>query len=77
MWLGDTLRELMLGHGLSLEEIHGGQGWLVPLPATFVLDEGGRVLARAVEPEFRRRMDIEDIKAALASARHAPRRTLS
>jgi peroxiredoxin len=66
MWLGERLKDLMLGFGISLEEIHGNRGWMVPVPATFVLDSHARVVARAVEPDFRLRMEIEDIKAALA-----------
>ena len=36
LWLGDRLKELMKGRGLHLEQIHGNDGWFVPLPATFV-----------------------------------------
>jgi peroxiredoxin len=68
MWLGDELRELMSGFGLSLADVHGSPGWMVPLPSTFVLGSDGRVLARKVEPEFRERMDVADIEAALAAA---------
>ena len=67
MWLGDELRELMSGFGLSLDVVHGSKGWIVPLPATFVVGREGRVLARKVEAEFRERMDIADIKAALVA----------
>jgi peroxiredoxin len=37
----------------------------VPIPATFVVGKDGRILARYVDPDFRNRMDIEDIIAAL------------
>jgi peroxiredoxin len=67
MWLGDELKGLMLGFGLSLEEVHGNACWIVPLPATFVLDGDGRVVARKVEAEFRQRLSVEEIKAALAA----------
>jgi peroxiredoxin len=68
MWLGDELRELMSSFGLSLDAVHGSPGWIVPLPATFVVGPDGRVIARKVEPEFRERMDIAEIEAALTAA---------
>ncbi|HKZ97912.1 MAG TPA: peroxiredoxin-like family protein [Hyphomicrobiaceae bacterium] len=65
MWLGERLRELMRGRGYHLETFHGNDGWFVPLPATFVVGSNGRVIARFVDPDFRKRMEIEDILAAL------------
>jgi peroxiredoxin len=67
MWLGDELKALMLQFGLSLEEVQGNASWIVPLPATFVLDADGRVVARKVEAEFRQRLSVEEIRAALAA----------
>jgi peroxiredoxin len=67
MWLGDELKALMLGFGLSLEEVQGNASWIVPIPATFVLDGDGRVVARKVEAEFRQRLSVEEIQAALAA----------
>jgi peroxiredoxin len=71
MWLGDELKHMMLAAGVSLEEAHGNADWFVPVPATFVLGTDGRVVARMVEPDFRRRMNIEDIRRALADAKSA------
>ncbi len=67
MWLGDQLRELMRGRGHHLETFHGNDGWFVPLPATFVVGSSGLVLGRFVDPDFRKRMEVDDILAALAS----------
>jgi peroxiredoxin len=69
MWLGDGLRGLMMGQGLDLAAVHGSDGWVVPLPATFVVGADGRVLARRVEPDFRTRMEVSEILSALASSR--------
>jgi peroxiredoxin len=65
MWLGARIAELMRGHGHSLRDYQGNDGWFAPLPATFVVGTDGRIVARHVDPEFRRRMEIEDILAAL------------
>lgn len=65
LWLGDRLKELMRGRGLHLDTIHGNDGWFVPLPATFVVASDGTVAARHVDPDFRLRMELEDVVAAL------------
>ena len=68
LWLGDRLKELMRGRGLHLDLIQGNDGWFVPLPATFVVARDGTVVSRHVDPEFRSRMDIDEIIAALRRA---------
>lgn len=68
IWLGDTLKELVLGNGFNLEIIHGSNGWFVPLPATYVIGRDQRVVARFVDPDIRRRMEIDDIVEALKRA---------
>jgi peroxiredoxin len=68
IWLGERVRTLYLSHGLNLERYQASTSWFVPIPATFVVGRDGRILARYVDPDFRHRMDIEDIIAALKSA---------
>jgi len=41
----------------------------VPIPATFVVGRDGVIVARHVDPDFRNRMDIEAIVAALNALR--------
>lgn len=65
MWLGDRLQELMEGRGYHLETFHGGDGWFVPLPATFIVGRDGLVAGRYVDPDFRKRMEIEEILTVL------------
>lgn len=65
MWVGEHLKTLMQGRGYHLETYHGNDGWFIPVPATFVVGMDGKVVARFVDPDFRRRMDIDEILAAL------------
>ena len=71
VWLGDDVRRLLSGSGLDLAKYQGNSSWFVPIPATFVTDTGGRVSACFVDPDFRRRMDIDAILAALVELRAA------
>lgn len=65
LWLGDELKVLMCNRGLHLDVFQGNNGWFVPLPATYVIAQTGEVLACKVDPDFRTRMDMDDIIAAL------------
>lgn len=65
VWVGERVREIMSGHGLDLERFQGNGMWFVPIPATFVVARDGVIAARFVDPDFRRRMEIDAILAAL------------
>lgn len=41
---------------------------MLPIPATFVVGRDGLVKARFVDPDFRKRMAVEDLIAALKAA---------
>ena len=68
MWLGDEVRSLYQQFGLDIERYQGNATWFVPIPATFVLDRSGVIIGRKVDPDFRTRMDIEEIVKALGRA---------
>ena len=66
IWLGSEIQRLLSYQDLA--NFHGNDGWVLPIPATFVVGQDGVVKARFVDPDFRRRMEIEDLLAALQSA---------
>lgn len=68
VWLGEEVRKLYLSHGLLLEQYQGTSSWFVPIPATFIVGRDGRIIDRFVDPDFRKRMEIEDVLAALKRA---------
>jgi peroxiredoxin len=68
IWLGPDLRELLSQRGRVLPAYHGNDAWMLPIPATFVVGTDGLITARFVDPDFRRRMDIDDLIAALANS---------
>jgi peroxiredoxin len=67
VWLGANIERLL--SYLDMADFHGNDGWMLPIPATFVVGRDGMVKARFVDPDFRRRMAIEDLIAALKDAR--------
>ncbi len=66
IWLGAEIQSLL--SYLDLSDFHGNDGWVLPIPATFVVGCDGLVKARFVDPDFRKRMEIDDLIAAVRSA---------
>ena len=66
-WLGDDLVQLLSGIGVDAPAYQGNDYWMLPIPATFVVDQWGVVAARFLDPDFRRRASIEALAAAVAS----------
>ncbi|QDS87170.1 Putative peroxiredoxin bcp [Rosistilla ulvae] len=50
---------------LDLTEINGGNGSVLPIPATFVLNRDGKVTWRFVDVDYRKRAEPDDVLAAL------------
>ena len=69
VWIGDELRELLAKAGFDLPEYHDNQDWMLPAPATFVVGSDGIVATRYVDPDYRQRMDVEELVTALQRAR--------
>ncbi len=68
IWVGDEMKELMVGSGWDPSVSQGTEDWALPIPATFIVGTDGIVTARFVDPDYRMRMAIEDMVAALRSA---------
>jgi len=67
-WVGEDMQKLMCQAGWDVAPSQGSDTWLLPIPATFVVGTDGEVKARFVDPDYRRRMTIEDLLAALKAA---------
>ena len=65
IWLSPDLQQILSGRNMSA--YHGNDAWMLPIPATFVVGIDGVVKARYVDPDFRKRMDIDDLIAAFRS----------
>ena len=66
IFVGDELRTFMQGRH-DLPSFQGNDAWMLPIPATFVVGRDGRIKARFVDPDYRRRMAIDELLAALRS----------
>ncbi|MCA1359286.1 AhpC/TSA family protein [Bradyrhizobium sp. IC3069] len=66
IWLGAEIQQLLSYQDMA--KFHGNDGWMLPIPAVFLVGRDGIVKARFVDPDFRKRMEIEDLIEALERA---------
>lgn len=64
IWIGAEMQKMMVDRQ-DLPTYQGNSSWMLPIPATFVIGQDGRVKARFVDPDYRKRMEIGDLLAAL------------
>jgi peroxiredoxin len=62
---GDEVRTLYRSIDWNLDEFQGNDGWMVPIPATYVVAPDGRIRASFVEPDFRQRIEPAAILDAI------------
>lgn len=68
IWVGLEMEVMMTKAGIELPRYQGNSAWFLPIPATFVVNSGGIVAARYVDPDHRQRMEIDDMLAAIKQA---------
>jgi peroxiredoxin len=64
IWLGSEMQKMMSG-GQDLPSFQGNSSWMLPIPATFVVGSDSIIKARFVDPDYRKRMAIDDLLSAL------------
>jgi peroxiredoxin len=70
-WVGEELQRLMQSRGISPQESQGNDSCFVPVPATFIVGRDGRITVRHVDPDYRKRMEMDAVVAALKAAASA------
>jgi peroxiredoxin len=65
IYLGLEMRKFMKSAGWDIAPYQGNDAWIVPIPATFVVGRDSIIKARFVDPDYRKRMAIDDIVDAL------------
>jgi peroxiredoxin len=64
IWVGAEMQKMMQGDR-DLPTFQGNSAWMLPVPATFVVDRGGTIKARFVDPDYRKPVAIADLLAAV------------
>ena len=71
IWVGDEMQQILESDGRRVPQYQGNQTWVLPIPAIFVVAQDGLITARFIDPDYRNRMMVEDLLAALRNARIA------
>jgi peroxiredoxin len=64
IWVGAEVQKMMQDR-LDLPAFQGNSSWMLPIPATFVVGRDGLIRARFIDPDYRNRMMISDMLAAM------------
>ncbi|MGL6044735.1 MAG: peroxiredoxin-like family protein [Sandaracinobacteroides sp.] len=72
VWVDDAMSSLIAGLGLDIPEFQKQDGWIMPIPSVFVVAQDGVITARHVDPDYRRRLEIEDLRIVADAARATP-----
>ncbi len=66
IWVDDLTAKFIADSGFDVADYQGSAGWILPIPAVFAVSQDGIIRARHIDPDYRRRMDTEDIAAMAA-----------
>ncbi len=66
IWLSPDIQNILSYN--DIPSFHGNDAWMMPIPATFIVGRDGLVKTRYLDPDFRKRMEIDDLIAALKAA---------
>jgi peroxiredoxin len=64
-WIGAEIKAIYDAIGVDLANYQGNGNYFLPIAATFVVGADGIVADRHVDPDFRNRMDVDRMLAAL------------
>jgi len=59
--LDDKLSGMISEAGWDVPLYQGGKEWLLPIPAVFVVRQDGTIAARHIDPDYRQRMEIDEL----------------
>jgi peroxiredoxin len=65
IWVGAEIQKMMERRNVDLPTFEGNSSWMLPIPATFVVGWDGLIRARFIDPDYRNRMMISDMLAAM------------
>lgn len=69
IWVGEEMEAAMRAIGADPAKSQGTDLWMLPIPATFIIGTNAVITARFLDPDYRKRMAVEDLLAALKQAR--------
>jgi peroxiredoxin len=69
IWVDEAMASMIEGAGWDVPRYQGGSPWVLPVPSVFVVGQDGIIAARHVDPDYRRRMELDDLLSAIEQFR--------
>jgi peroxiredoxin len=63
------MQAMMPAAGVDMFAAQGNDAHMLPIPATFIVATSGRIIARHVDPDYRKRMEVDYLLKAIKEAR--------
>lgn len=63
--LSDAVKAYFIKAGHDLPARNGDDKWSLPMPATYVVEKGGRIALACVDPDYRKRLEPSEAIATL------------
>lgn len=71
VWVDEQMSRMIEGAGWDIPLYQGGTDWILPIPAVFVVRQDGIIAARHVDPDYRKRMELDDLLRGVDLVREA------
>ncbi|RST31263.1 AhpC/TSA family protein [Sphingomonas ginkgonis] len=72
VWVDRQMSQMIEGAGWDIPLYQGGTDWILPIPAVFVVAQDGTIVERHVDPDYRRRMELDDLLRGVDKLRDEP-----
>jgi peroxiredoxin len=69
IWIDQTFSRAIAASGCDVPLYNGTHSWIVPIPAVFVVGRDGIIAARHIDPDYRKRMEMDDLLSGVAKVR--------
>ena len=73
IFVDEDMSRMIEGAGWDVPLYQGGTSWVLPIPAVFVVGQDGIIVTRHVDPDYRRRMDLDQLVRSLDQFRDGVR----
>lgn len=67
--LDDKLAHMISEAGWDVPLYQGGKEWVLPIPSVFLVGQDGTIAARHIDPDYRQRMEIDELLRCVQSVR--------
>lgn len=61
IWIDQTFSRVIAQSGCDVPLYNRSDSWILPIPAVFIVRQDGVITARHIDPDYRQRMEIEQL----------------